>query len=240
MFFDRLRCEIRLLGRLSLLVPCLIIIVGVLLAVILHLGHTKTTSLFNACLEMFLPLAAGIFVATFCSHDPAIELQLTLPALYRRTILFRLTIIGAWTACVAIVGSTLFRGIGLGKALPIGPSWPLVLQWGAIQLVWLAPLLWFLAIGLFLALFFRSRTASSALLGGIWVAENIMYGILIGTPWLQPVFLFATTLTPVHTLSTFWLTNRFELLGTALLFLLIGWLQLHQTEAFLQKTQGDE
>ena len=79
MFFDRLRYEIRLLGRPALLVPCLIMIVGVLLAVILHLSQTKMISLFTACLEMFLPLAAGVFVSAVCGHDPAIELQLTLP-----------------------------------------------------------------------------------------------------------------------------------------------------------------
>jgi hypothetical protein len=240
MFLDRLRYEIRLLGRLSLLVPALILLVGVLMVVVLHLSHTKTTSLFNACLEMFLPLSAGIFVATLCGHDPAMELQLTLPTLYRRTILYRLTIIGVLTAGAAIIASTLLTGIGLEKVLPIGLSWPIVFQWGARQLLWLAPLLWFLAIGLFLALLFRSRTVSIALLGGIWVAENIMYGMLMSTSWLRPVFLFATTLTPVSTLSTFWFANRIELIGTALLFLCIAWLQLHQTEMLLQKTQGDE
>jgi hypothetical protein len=115
-----------------------------------------------------------------------------------------------------------------------------LLQWLTGQLLWLAPLLWFVAIGLFLALLLRSRVASIALLGGIWVTENIMYGLLIGTIWLHPVFLFATTLTPLATLSSFWLTNRSELIGTALLFLLIGWFQLHDTEALLQKPGGEE
>jgi len=40
--------------------------------------------------------------------------------------------------------------------------------------------------------------------------------------------------------NRFWFANRIELLGTAVLFLLIGWFQLHQTETLLQKTQGDE
>jgi hypothetical protein len=51
---------------------------------------------------------------------------------------------------------------------------------------------------------------------------------------------FATTLTPTSALSTSWFSNRIELLATTLLFLLLGWFQLHQTETFLQKTQGDE
>jgi|SRR5215469_9872069 len=240
MLLDRLSYEIRLLGRPVLLTPCLIMLVGGLLAIVLHLGHTKMIGLFTACLEMFLPLAAGIFVATLCGYDPAIELQLTLPARYRRTILYRLAIIGIWTACVAIIASLILEWARLEKALPLTSTSPMVLQWGTAQLTWLAPLLWFVAIGLFLALLLRSRAASSALLGGIWVAENLMYGLLIGTPWLHPVFLFATTLTPPSALSTFWFANRIELLATALLFLLISWFQLHQTETFLQKTQGDE
>jgi hypothetical protein len=215
-------------------------IVGLLLAVILRLSQTKMISLFTACLEMFLPLVAGVFVSAVCGHDPAIELQLTLPTLYRRTIMYRLGIIAGWTLCVALIANLLLRWVGLEKVLPIATSWPLLLQWATIQLTWLAPLLWFVAIGLFLALLLRSRAASSALLGGIWVAENLMYGLLISTTWLHPVFLFATTLTPLPVLSTFWLANRFELVGTALVFLLIGWFQLHHIEAFLQKTQGDE
>jgi hypothetical protein len=141
---------------------------------------------------------------------------------------------------VAIIASMILEGAGLEKMHQLTATFPLLLQWGIVQLTWLAPLLWFSAIGLFLMLLLRSRAASSALLGGIWVAENIMYGLLIGTSWLHPVFLFATTLTPFSLLSTFWLANRAELIGTALLFLLIGWLQLHQSETLLQKAQGDE
>lgn len=240
MFFDRLRYEIGLLGRSVLLTPCFIMVVGASLAIVLHLSHSRTVSLFTACLEMFLPLAAGIFVATVCGHDPAMELQLTLPARYRRTVVYRLTIIAVWTACTAIIATTILEWAGLAKTQQFTATFPLVLQWGSAQLTWLAPLFWFVAIGLFLALLLRGRAASIALLGGVWVAENLMYGLLISTSWLHTVFLFATTLTPSSLLPIFWLTNRIELIGTALLFLLIDWFQLHQSETFLQKAQGDE
>lgn len=239
-FLDRLRYECRLLGASVFLTPCLIMLVGVMLALILHLSHTRLVGLLTACLEMFLPLAAGIFVATLCGHDPAMELQLTFPAHYRSTVAYRLTIIALWTACVAIISSLVLAWVGLEKTQQLAPGLSPVLQWGTAQLTWLAPLLWFVAIGLCLALLLRSRAASSALLGGIWIAENLMYGLIISTSWLHPVFLFAVTLTPPPVLSTFWLVNRSELIGMALLFLLIGWLQLSQTEGFLQKAQGDE
>jgi hypothetical protein len=240
MFLDRLRYEARLPGRFALLVPCLIPLVGALFVVLLRLGQSKTANLFSACLEMFLPLAAGILVAAISGYDPALELQLSLPAFYRRTVVYRLGLIGVWTACVALLASICLQWTGFAKTLPLEPFWPQIVQFVVRQFLWFAPLLWFLAIGLFLALLLRSRSASIALLGGIWVAENIMYGLLIDTPWLHPVFLFAGTLTPISVLAAFWLTNRLELIATAGVFLLIGWLQLRQTEALLQKTQGGE
>src|SRR5215467_2647851 len=124
MLLDRLRYEIRLLGRPVLLTPCLIMLVGGLLAVVLHLSHTKMIGLFTACLEMFLPLAAGIFVTTLCGYDPAIELQLTLTARYRRTVTYRLAIIAIWTAGIAIIASLILERTGLEKVLPLGSTYP--------------------------------------------------------------------------------------------------------------------
>ena len=154
--------------------------------------------------------------------------------------MYRLAIISIWTACVAVTATMILQWAGLAKIQQFTATFPPMLQWETAQLTWLAPLLWFVTIGLFLALLLRSRAASTALLGGIWVAENLMYGLLISTSWLHPVFLFATTLTPFSLLTTFWLMNRIELIGTALLFLLIDWFQLHQSETLLQKAQGDE
>jgi hypothetical protein len=240
MFFDRMYYELRLMGKQVIATPVCILLVSILLIGILRLSQTKMIAVFSACLEMFLPLAAGVFVVMLCGHDSAVELQLTLPTPYRRTVFSRSGLIVGWTALVALISSGIISSFRLAKVLPFELAWPPLLQWLTGQLLWLAPLLWFVAIGLFLALLLRSRVASIALLGGIWVTENIMYGLLIGTTWLHPVFLFATTLTPLATLSSFWLTNRSELIGTALLFLLIGWFQLHDTEALLQKPGGEE
>jgi hypothetical protein len=92
-------------------------------------------------------------------------------------------------------------------------------------------------VGLCIALLTRSRTASSAILAGIWIAEAVFYGYFIYTSWLQPLFLFPTTLAPY---ITFWFTNRYIVLGTALVFFVLGWLLLHNTEALLQGTAGEE
>ena len=67
----------------------------------------------------------------------------------------------------------------------------------------------------------------------LWV-EYIPSGFkdfFINTGWLRPVFLFPTTLKPD---IDFWLTNRFEVLGAALLLLLLGCLLLRSPEGLLK------
>jgi hypothetical protein len=90
----------------------------------------------------------------------------------------------------------------------------------------------------------RSRSASSALIGGLWIFEIIFKDYIAVTNWLHPVFLFPTTLLPlVETIPqvyfNIWLTTRLELLGTAFVFLLIGWLLLRNPEGLL-KTSSEE
>ena len=92
-------------------------------------------------------------------------------------------------------------------------------------------------MGFCLALLIRSRSASSALLGGIWMIEAIFYGYFTIIDWLKPLFLFPTTLAPG---ISFWLSNRIELLIAALALILVGWLLLHNSELLLQGTAGEE
>jgi hypothetical protein len=51
------------------------------------------------------------------------------------------------------------------------------------------------------------------------------------------MFLFSTTLAPG---IDFWLSNRFELLVTALVLILLGWFMLGNTQLLLQGTAGEE
>jgi hypothetical protein len=93
------------------------------------------------------------------------------------------------------------------------------------------------ALGFCLALLIRSRSASAALLGGVWIVEAIFYGYFALIGWLKPIFLFPTTLAPA---IDFWLPNRLSLLGIALALLVLGWLLLYNTEALLQGVSGEE
>ena len=146
-------------------------------------------------------------------------------------------LITAWSGAIAFFASAFIYHLKFWR-VPVQLASLTVLTLFLIgELTWVAPLLWFVAIGFCLALLLRSRTASSALLGGIWTAEAIFYGFFAATGWLKPVFLFPTTLDPG---IDFWLINRFALLATALVCLVAGWFMLARTELLLQGTAGEE
>jgi hypothetical protein len=240
MFLDRFRYELRIMGKWVLLIPVLMIAALAALAVLLtimQVERLRISQVLTAGLEMVLPLAAGLMLATIASQDPALELQLTLPRTYRRTAIGRLVLITLWTGAIALFASVFIYHLKFWRVPSQLSSLAVLPQFLIGQLTWVAPLLWFVAIGFCLALLLRSRSASSALLGGIWTAEAIFYGFFAATGWLKPVFLFPTTLDPG---IDFWLINRFSLLATALVCLVAGWFMLVHTELLLQGTAGEE
>lgn len=240
MSLERFRYELQIVGKWVLLIPLLAMACFALLAAILailHVEHLRIAQVLTASLEMILPLVAGLQAATIASHDAAIELQLTLSRKYRFTVLLRIGLIVGWIACVALFSSVFMYHLKYLR-IPAQLSTLSVLpQFLTGQLTWIAPLLWFVALGFCLALLIRSRSASGAIVGGIWIIEAIFYGYFELIGWLKPIFLFPTTLAPS---INFWLPNRLELSGIALAFLVMGWLLLHNTEALLQGVSGEE
>ncbi|HZU68171.1 MAG TPA: hypothetical protein VFA09_12920 [Ktedonobacteraceae bacterium] len=244
MYLDRLSYELKLMGKRVILTPILVMLGFALIAVFLHARAVDPSRTLSASLEIIIPLAAGIVVATITSQDNAIELQLTMPKKYDRTVLRRFLIIFGWTACIALLSGIIFYTLNL-KFIPLSsPSEPVILQLLTQVLTWLAPMLWLISIGICLALLLRSRPASSALIGGIWIFEIIFKDYIAATNWLHPVFLFPTTLIPLvgiipQAYFNIWLTTRLELIGTALAVLCISWLLLRNPESLL-KTASEE
>jgi hypothetical protein len=240
MSLDQLRYELRIMGIWVFFTPILVIVCLALLAellLILHTSPLRISQILTSGLEMLLPLATGIIAATIASHDPARELQLTLPKKYPVTVIGRLSLIVAWTGAVSFLASIFIYHLKFLRIPTQIQTWGVVPQVCIEQLTWLAPLLWFTTVGLCLALIIRSRVASSALLAGIWIIETIYYGYFLLIDWLKPFLLFPTTLAPN---INFWLLNRYEILGTALILLPFGWLLLHNSEALLRGATGEE
>jgi hypothetical protein len=200
--------ELRRLGWLGLAAPALVALAFVgmaLLMVLTGAEERQVARLLTAGLELGLPLVAGIVAAHVVTEEPAVDLQLTLETGYRTTLARRLALLVGWTALASLLWAGSLRLFGLW-AVP----GPFLLG----QLSWLAPLLWFVAVGVLVALLLRSRTASSAVLGGIWLFENTLGRVVfLQNDWLRPFFLFATTYTPD---ADYWLWNRLAILCMAL------------------------
>ena len=222
---DVLGYELRVVGLRSLAVPLVIVglfagLTGLFSLLIRSADHAIIEDMLTAGLEAGLSLGAGLIAATVTAQEPALEVQLALPVPYRFTAMRRLLVIIMWTACVGGLLALLLHTLApwMLKASSLGSS----------QLFWLAPLLWFVGVGALGALLLRSRAASGALLGGIWIAQLLFANFFSTHSWTRPWFLFATLYGSSR--ADFWLANRVELLGTALAFLIAIWLFLRNSE----------
>ncbi len=232
MSIDRWRYELQIMGLRVILPPFLLLVAFALLAFLLHFLGVDPAHFLSAGLEMFLPVAIGVIVATSCIQDPALELQLTMPKAYANTVLRRLSFIVGWSALSAFIASTIIALLQLEYLPDQIRNWAVPLRFIVSQLIWLAPLLWFVTVGLCTALLTHSRSACAALLGGIWIIEALFLNNIVATnTWLQPFMLFPSTLVAS---IPFWLTNRLEVLAMALLLLPISWFLLHKTEGLLK------
>ncbi len=239
MSLDRLRYELRLLGKTVFLTPLLVSGGFALFMALVNRGVTSYTMAraLGANLEVLLPMAAGVVVATIATYDRAIELQLTMPRRYHRTANARFLFILLWSAIIALLTSALLLIFNHWRLPTQIAHWSQPWQFLAWQLTWLSSMLWLVAFGLVLSLLMRSRSASGALIGVFAIAQLILHGGFDANVFLHPVYLFPLTFTPD---ANYWLTNRIELLGTAAALLVLAWFLLRQPELLLSHAPGEE
>jgi hypothetical protein len=178
-------------------------------------------------LEFGLPPVAGIAAAYLVSGNPAVELHLTLRRSYAATTLLRLGLLTLWTASVCVVTSAVIRQAGYWLA----PQ-PTLLD----QLIWLAPLLWFVSAGAMFALLLRSRVASGAILGMIWLGELFFRVQMLQNVYLRNIYLFLTFETLPGGFApdaAWWTQSRLILLAMAAVFLVVFAALLRRNEALL-------
>lgn len=178
-------------------------------------------------LEFGLPPVAGLAAAYLIDNNPAKELHLSLPSSYRATMLRRLAILTLWMALICGAGMFVAQTRGYWIAPQLAPI---------NQLTWLAPLLWFVLGGAVLSLLLRSRVASSAVLGMLWIAELLFRWYFLQDTLLRRVYVFLTLATlkqgPAPNAS-YWLSNRLTLLAMASVFLIALSVLLRQNETLL-------
>lgn len=239
MSLDRLRYELRLLGSPVFLTPLLLISGFALFMTLIQRGMTPYTMAraLGASLEMLLPMAAGVVVATIATHDRAIELQLTMPRRYHRTANARFLFILLWSALIALLTSALLLLLNHWRLPAEIAKWSQPWQFLAWQLTWFSSMLWLVALGLVFSLLIRSRSASGALIAVFSFAQIMFHGEFDANVFLHPVYLFPLTFSPG---ANYWLTNRVELLVTAALLLVLAWFLLRRPEALLSHAPGEE
>lgn len=248
MFFDRLRYESKLLWKQFFLLPLLTVVLFTLFVYLQTILHEDPARTLLSEAEVFLPLVAGMTVGTFTIQEPSLELHLTLPSTYRRTIFLRLAILVGTTAIVSCIFLSILTAMGYWYLPPFLLSGPQIMQWLIIQLIWIAPLLWFVGISLVLSVLLKSSVLSGSVLAGIWLMELVLWDPFLHNPWLRSQYLFSTTMfiyqgkgvaLPASFFNAVWLIPRFELIGTALVLLLLGWFLLQNTERLLKGASAE-
>lgn len=239
MTLDRLRYELRLLGKSVFLTPVLVTAGFALLLVLVNRSVTATTMAraMGGSLEVLLPMAAGVVVATVATYDRSIELQLTMPRRYHRTANARFLFILLWTAVVSLLTSFLLVSFNHWRLPAQIAHWSQPWQFLAWQLTWLSSTLLLVALGLVLSLLIRSRAASGALISVVSVLQLMFHGAFDSTSYLHPIYLFPLTFSPG---ADYWLANRIELLGMAVVLLIVAWFLLRRPELLLSHAPGEE
>ncbi len=220
--WDRLRLDLLVLGPWLFALPVFVVAVfavAVGMMAVKQAPHLDITNMVMAGIEGVIPLVTGIALATVTAHDPALELHLAVLEPYRQTVLRRCLVMVVWSALLETLAVLLLAQIAPWALRQAGA--------GALLLTWLAPLLWFSSLGALLALVLRNRAASAAILGVVWVLELLFHAALTSAGWTRAAFVFATMFDPT---AAFWLQNRLELLGTALVLFAVVWWYLRHAE----------
>src|SRR5579862_6382638 len=232
---QRLRHELHILGAINLALPVIVAAIYLGFSILVYYSarhnggtldyaHYQATRGMLALLENGLPLAAGLAAAILISHDPVVESHLTFSQSYHATATLRLALITLWTTLFTALVALLVAATGF---------WPTALQTlSPIEnvVLWLAPLWWFIGAGAALALLLRSRVASMAILGMVWVAQFLFKLLFLQSEILQRVYLF---LTEEDGLPSYWLANRLIILAIALALFGVTLLLLRRDEALL-------
>jgi hypothetical protein len=216
------RHEVRVMGTWLLALPLFVACPFAVAVAMMGLKGAPQVNISNmtmAGIEGAVPLVAGIGAAWITSQDSALELHLSLPVPYRQTVRRRVALFLIWSALIEMLAVTV-----------VAKFWPWMFPKGSqaeYLLAWLVPLLWFTAWGAGLALALRNRMASVALLGVVWVVELLFHEMVASYGWSQAIFVFATMFDAG---TSFWVTNRVELLGTAVILLFAIWWYLGNSE----------
>jgi hypothetical protein len=222
---NALRLEWRLLGWRVIVIPALTILAFICLAFLGQMGSTATAitnTFLTAGIEVVAPLSAALVVATAVGRDPLLEVHLSLPTPYGRTVFRRLALASIPAAALVWL---------MTQALMLTSYWLAPARGLGGHLIWLAPLETLTALVALLTILLRSAVVASALLVLLVGAQVVLHGLFESTAWLRPLDLFATTLK--FGAQTWWM-NREALLALAALAYVVTALLLQAPARLLE------
>lgn len=232
---DRWRHEARRVGRIAWAVPVTLAGGGGGFLALMAAFHLPVARTAGSLLEAVIPLGTAICVAGLANGDPAIELQLSLPASYTATLARR---------CLFAVGSGSLVAVVFSAALAVSGVWQA--PTGALtgELAWLVPLLVLSAVAAAVAAATASGRAAAAVVAAVWTGEEWFKSSLISTGWTRPLYLFATARADqppflVHgRLTGTWLANRGALLGLLALLAAVAYAAMRRPDRLLARRTG--
>jgi hypothetical protein len=218
--------EVGLAGRPSFVIAPLLACGGAaVIAALRGTGHPAGP--FAASLvEGVLPLGTAIAVARLLGTDPALELQLSYPAAYRRTLLRRAALVAGWSGAFAAVTAAALQVTGL---------WAPGLA--RAELAWLVPTVVLTAIAVAAGAAAADGRVGAAVAALVWVIQEGLARSFAGHPALRPFYLFATS-RPGPDPAAYW-PNRLSLLLIAVAAAVAGWLLLGEPARLLPGVLAD-
>lgn len=225
---DAARGELAVLGVTVAVIPGGVAAAFGLLAGLSALGGTPEDRVFrllSALPELGLSLSAGLCAAAAVLADPGLELQLSVPTRFTRTITRRLGVVFLIHGSLGVLITGLLQAAGWWTP-PLGVA-------GA-QLAWLAPTLWLMGLGALVGLLTGARSAVAGVLGVWWLAQNLFVGVFVEREWTRHLLLFVTAHAPG---VEFWLTNRLWLLAQAAALLALTVRLLRRPDGLLAREE---
>ncbi|MCC9310824.1 hypothetical protein LN042_27770 [Kitasatospora sp. RB6PN24] len=222
--WDRLLMELRVIGIAPPVTALAATLGGAILVIAMHAtgaGAEHLDIAAGAALAGFAPLGTAVAASSIVGRDSGAELVMT-STVYRRVLFLRVGLVVVPAALVTLVDAVVFRALN---------AWPVGQGTDGYVLVWAPPMLWLVALAMLLAIGLRSPGAASGLIGGIWVAQELMRQDIMKNTVLRAQYLFMgiDTKVPAHE----WTVNRIALSAVGVAVVVAVGLLLGRPERFV-------
>ncbi|MFC1403544.1 MULTISPECIES: hypothetical protein [Streptacidiphilus] len=220
----RLRLELRVIGLAPPLTALAATLGGAVLVIAMHATGADAEHLdlaAGAVLAGFAPLGTAVAASSIVGRDAGAELVMT-STVYRRVLLLRVGLVVVPAALVTMVDAIVFRALN---------AWPEGQGTDGYVLVWAPPMLWLVALAMLIATGLRSPAAASGLIGGIWLAQDLMRTAILGNTVLRAQYMFMGVGAKVSAHD--WTVNRIALPAVAIAAVIAVGLLLGRPERFV-------